>query len=217
MSVRSKVSVAIGLSCLTGAVLAGGAQAHGDRGGMKSGLEVKVRGVVTAVTAATATAAPSITVSPGGTLAPWTCTIPTDTDVSGLVVNTTTVSMKCRDRNGILTARRVYTTDDTTGKVKLEAAGLTTAFTAMTPAAAGSITINPGTGLPLVTCAITDRTRLRGTPVVNTDTAKIECKTRDGVLVAKKITVKRQKVTPPYGVGGNGGTGGRHHGRGGRD
>ncbi len=187
---------------------------------MRSGLEVKVRGVVTAVDVATATAGPSITVSPGGTFAPWTCAIPTDADTTGLVVNTTTVTMKCRSRNGILAAKRIRTTDNTTGRVKLEAAGLATAYTAATIAAAGSITVNPGTGLPLVTCAVTDRTRLRGTPVVNTDTAKIECKTRDGVLVAKKIKVKRQRITPPYGVGGNGGdtgTDGRHRGRGGRD
>jgi hypothetical protein len=233
MIMRSKISVAIGLSCLTGAVLAGSAAAKdGDRGG-KSGIEVEVRGLVTALTPETATAGAAITVAPGGTLAPWTCTLRTGSDTTGVVVNTTTVKMKCRDRGGVLTAKRIRTTDDTTGRVKLKAAGLVTAFaaatpgTTTTPVAPGSITVNPGTGLPLVTCAITDRTRLRGTPVINTDIARVECRTRDGILVAKKIKVKRQQVTPPYGVanpgtnpganpGGNG-NGGRHHGRGGRD
>jgi hypothetical protein len=218
MRVRSTLSIAVGVSCLTAGVLAGGALAHGGDHGRKSGIEVKVRGVVTALTPASATTAPTITVSPGGTLAPWTCAIPTDEDTTDLVVNTTTVAMKCRDRNGVLTARHLHISDDTTGRVKVEASGLVTAFTALSASAAGSITINPGTGLPTVTCAVTDRTRLRGTPVVNTDTAKIECKTRDGVLTAKKIRVKSQSVTPPYGVApdnGNGrGHGGRHRGRG---
>ena len=66
MNVRSKLSIAVGLSCVVGGLAAGGAMAHGGgRDGDRSGLEVKVRGVVTALTEATPTAAGSITVSPG--------------------------------------------------------------------------------------------------------------------------------------------------------
>lgn len=233
---RSKLSLAIGATCATGAVLAGGAMAHGGGDhGSRSGLEVHVRGVVTALTAPTETAPASITVSPGGTLAPWTCALREGADTTGIVANTTTVKMKCRVKNGVLTAKRLRTTEDTEGKVKVEGYGLVTAFTApagtttpTTPATPaipatpetpgtsklleksgddpatpadpatpgsstttpGSITIDPGNGVQTVTCAITGRTRLRGTPVIGSSTAKFECKSYEGALVAKKIKVK---------------------------
>lgn len=207
--------------------------------------------MVTALTAATPTTPASVTVSPGGTLAPWTCALREGADTTGVIANTTTVKMKCRVKNGVLTAKRLRTTDDTTGRVKIEATGLVTAFTAAgttttpttpatpavpatpktpapslfdksgddpttpaTPAdpaapgtttttAVGSITVNPGNGLAAVTCSITDRTRLRGLPVVGTDTAKLECKSYDDALVAKKIKVKGQKSGSRHGDRGD--------------
>ncbi len=223
---RSKVPVAIGLSCAAGAVLAGGAVAHDGGGhGRAAGLEVGVRGVVTDLTAATPTAPGTITVSPGGTLAPWTCTLPDGADTSAVVVNTTTVKLKCRSRDGVLAAKRVRVSDDTAGRVEVEATGLVTAFTptgtptppapatpadpaapvtptllehhggSTDPGAAadvtpGSITVDPGTGLPTVTCSVTARTRVRRAPVAGTDAVRIECRSRDDALVAKKIRVK---------------------------
>lgn len=245
---RSKTSLAIGMSCVASAALAGGAMAHGGGGhGSRAGLEVEVRGVVTELVAATPTSPGTITVSPGGTLAPWTCTLRDGADVSRLVVDTTTVKLKCRSRDGVLSAKRVRVTDDDTGTVKVEAAGLVTAFTPAgastttpttpavpaTPAAPGdatlldkgrtpatpadpavpavpgtttdgtpgSITIDPGTGLPSVTCAITSRTRVRTAPVVGTSTARIECRSRDDALVAKKVRVKGAKMDGAQGSG----------------
>lgn len=218
MRLRSKILLTVGLSCLSSAVLAGGAMADGGHHGGKSGLKLEVRGLVTALVAPTLTTDGSITVAPGGTLAPWTCTIRAGSDTTGITAMTTTVKLKCRDKNGVLLAKRLRTTDNPTGKVKVEATGLVTAFTALTPAVApllstnGSITVNAGTtALPLlVTCAVTDRTRLRSVPVVNVDTAKVECKTKDGVLVAKKIKVKHPKAPAMYRIGGGHHKGGDH-------
>jgi hypothetical protein len=208
MRLRSKILLTVGLSCLSSAVLAGGAMADGGHKN-KPGLEVELRGLVTGLTAATPTAPGSITVTPG-TLAPWTCALKTGADTTGIVAGTTSVKLKCRAKNGVLTAKRVRSTTNTTGKVEVEATGLVTAFTAFTPAIApavgtnGSITIDAGiTGLPLpVTCAITNRTRIRSVPVLNVDTAKVECKSKDGLLlVAKKIKLKHPKVPAMYGSG----------------
>ncbi len=205
MPMRSKISVAVGLSCLASAALGGSALAGGDGKGGGSALEVEVRGVVTGLTAATtapAVAPATITVSPGGTLAPWTCTLRDGADTSAIVLNTTVVKLKCRDRDGVLTAKKARISDESAGKVKIKARGLVTAFTVATPTAAipGSITINPGTGLPPVTCAVTHRTRVRGIPVVGTGTVKVECKTKDGTLVAKKIKVAKDKGSSPVDV-----------------
>jgi hypothetical protein len=212
MRLRSKILLTVGLSCLSSAVLAGGAMADGGHKN-KPGLEVELRGLVTGLTAATPTTPGSITVSPGGTLAPWTCALKPGADTTGITLAPpSNVKVKCRTKNGVLTAKRVRTTTNMTGKVKLEATGLVTAFTALTPGTLGppptlgtpgSITIDAGiTGLPLpVTCAITDRTRLRSVPVVGVDTAKIECKSKDDALVAKKIKVKHPKVPAMYGSG----------------
>ncbi len=230
MLIRPKVALAIGLSCATSAALAGGALAHGGGGERsRAGIEVKVRGLVTELTTATPTTGATITVSPGGTLDAWTCALREGADTTDVVAGTTTVALKCRTRNGVLTAKRIRPTEDTTGKVKVKATGLVTAFTPMgagtpvtplppetpgttklldkadTPAdptppttdpaspatgTPGSITIDAGTDLPSVTCAVTDMTRLRGTPVAGTDMAKVICRSRDDVLVAKKIKVK---------------------------
>ena len=233
---RSKLSLAIGASCATGAVLAGGAMAHGGGDhGSRAGLQVEIRGLVTELTAPTESAAASITVSPGGTLAPWTCALREGADTTGIIANTTTVKMKCRVRKGVLTAKRLRTTESTEGRVKVEGYGLVSAFTApirtttpTTPATPGepaapetpgtsklfekpggdpadpatpggstttpgSITIDPGNGVQSVTCAITGRTRLRGTPVAGTSTARFACRSFDDVLVAKKILVKRDR------------------------
>jgi hypothetical protein len=216
MSLRSKILFNVGLACLVSGAVAGGAFAHGGDRGSKAGIELEVRGLVTGLVAPTATTDGSITVSPGGTLAPWTCSVRAGTDTSLVVLNTTTVKMKCRTKKGVLAAKRIRTTTNTTGKVKVEATGMVTAFTALVPGVApapstpGSITVNAGTGLPLVTCAVTDRTRVKRVPVVNTDTAKVECKTKDGVLVAKKVKVKKQKVAPMYGGGHDDHKGGGH-------
>ena len=153
---RSKTPLAIGLSCVASAALAGGAMAHGGGGGgdhgSRAGVELEVRGLVTELTAATpavaATAttpavpasAGTITVSPGGTLDSWTCTLREGADTSGIVVQQSLVKLKCRTRGGVLVAKRVRTTDDSTGKVKVEATGLVTAFTA-----AGASTTTPTT------------------------------------------------------------------------
>ena len=232
MLTRSKTSLAIGMSCAAGAALAGGAMAHGGaHHGVRAGLDVRVRGIVTELTPATPTAPGTITVSPGGTLAPWTCALRERADTSGVVVGTTTVRIRCRSRDGLLGAKRIRVTDAGTGKVRVRAAGIVTAFTAAgastkapgtpttpsapadpktpaTPAdrvlfdtgtapadpadpgtitepAPGSITIDPGSGLPAVTCAITGRTRVRTAPVVGTSMARITCRSRDDALVAK--------------------------------
>ena len=209
MRLRSKILLTVGLSCLSSAVLAGGAMADGGHGKNKSELRIEVRGLVTALTPATLTAPGSITVTPG-TLAPWTCALRAGADTTGIVPLTTNVKLKCRDKQGVLTAKRLRTTTNTTGKVKVEATGVVTAFTAFTPALApalaipGSITVSPGATLPSVMCAITDRTRIRRSvvPVINVDSAKVECKSKDGLLlVAKKIKVKHPKVPGIYGIG----------------
>ena len=255
---RSKVSLAVSLSCAASAVLAGGAMAHGGGHGSSAGLEVDVRGVVTELAAATPTTAGTITVSPGGTLAPWTCTLRDGADTTGVVVNTTIVKLTCRSRDGVLRAKRFRATEDAAGKVRVEATGLVTAFTAAgastttpttpaipaTPATPGtlkllekpetpttpadlatpadpgtttgtpgSITVDPGTGLPAVTCFITGRTRVRTAPVVGTDTARIECTSRDDALVAKKIRVKGKDSGAQPGHRGRGGDD-HHSGRG---
>lgn len=239
MLTRSKTSLAIGMSCVAGTALAGGAMAHG--GGdhrSRTGLDVKVRGLVTALTPATSAAPGTITVSPGGTLAPWTCTVREGADTSEVVVDTTTVRLRCRSHRGVLGAKRIRSTGDDTGRVKVRATGLVTGFTAAgastkdpgTPAPSapagpttpttpadrmlfdtegavtdppgpgttggrtpGSITIDPGSGLPAVTCAISGRPRVRTAPVVGTDTARIECRSLDGALVARKVRVVAQR------------------------
>ena len=209
MRLRSKILLTVALSCLSSAVLAGGAMADGGHGKNKSELRIEVRGLVTALTPATPTLAGSITVTPG-TLTPWTCVLRAGADTTGITAGATNVKLKCRDKQGVLTAKRVRTTTNTTGKVEVEATGVVTAFTAFTPALApalgtpGSITVSPGGTLPSVTCAITDRTRIRRSvvPVINVDTASIECKSKDGLLlVAKKIKVKHPKVPGIYGIG----------------
>jgi hypothetical protein len=274
MVMRSKVTLAIGVSCLASAVLGGGALAHGggDGGGHggSSALTVKVRGLVTELSAATATTDGSITVSPGGTLAPWTCTLPATADTTDIVVNTTVVSMKCRDRGGVLAARRIHESDRATGKVKVKARGMVTAFAPVAsgtpvvppkpggalfdkreepgttttttpepptapgttttttdpvtppdpttptdpaaPGTPGSITLDLGTGLPPVTCAVTDRTRVRSVPAVG-DMAKIECRSFDDALVAKKIRTRGTRFAPQPGAPQQDIGTGRHKGR----
>ena len=169
-------------------------------------------------------------------------------DTSEVIVDTTTVRVRCRSRHAVLSAKRIRVTDDDTGKVKLRAAGLVTAFTAAgastkapgtptvpsapadpttpttpadrvlfdkggTPAdpadpgttgvpTPGSITIDPGSGLPAVTCAITGRTRVRTAPVVGTSMARITCRSRDDALVAKTVRVKGKRSGSPKKGGG---------------
>lgn len=230
MLTRTKLSLAIGASCTAGAVLAGGATAHGGGDhGSRAGLHVEVRGLVTAITAPTASAPASITVSPGGTLAPWTCALRRGADTTGIVAGATTVKMTCRVRKGVLAAKRLRTTESTGGRVRLEGRGLVSAFTAPVatttpaepaapatpeapgtstlfekpatpadPATPGGSTTTPGsitvnTGVKSVTCAITGRTRLRGTPVAGTSTARFACRSVDGALTATRVIVKSDR------------------------
>ncbi len=202
MRVTSKAILTTGLLCLSSMVVAGTALAHGgnddDRhGGKKHGekasiaksskvgknlLKLEVRGSVTAVDAA------SITVSAGTTLAPWTCAIPAGSDTKGVVAGDR-VKLNCRSADGVLTTTRLRKRD-TGDKVKVDARGAITALTA------DSITVAPGDKLPAVTCAITDRTRQKGTPAIG-EQAKVSCKSRNGKVVAKTIKEKAAASTTP--------------------
>lgn len=214
MRKRSKVLLTVGILCLSAAVVAGPAAAHkgkngeNDRSGSersgsgKSGkakiaksskvgknlMKLEVRGTVTAIDAA------SVTVSAGGTLAPWTCAIPTGSDTSNVATGDR-VKLNCRASDGTLTATKLKKRDKG-DKVKVEARGAITAL------GADSITVAPGGSLPTVTCAITDRTRQRGTPAVG-EQAKVSCKSKNGQLVAKTIKEKAALPTTPPATPGN--------------
>jgi hypothetical protein len=85
-------------------------------------------------------------------------------------------------------------TDSTRDKVEVEARGTVVTFTAAAGLVAGSIVVHTGVlGQTDLTCAVTDRTRVRTAPVTG-DTVQVECKSKDGVLTAKKIKVKVAKV-----------------------
>ncbi len=208
MRMRSKTVLAVGAVCLATGVFASGALAHGghrEKLGKISkkghaALKVEVRGVITSITAPTGTTTGSVVLNAAGGVAPapagfeWTCTIPVGSDVSAFVSGDR-VKAKCRSAEGTGLTLTKLRHKDRGDKVKVEAFGLVSAFTAFTaPLTNGTVTVQPGTGLPDVTCAVTDRTRVKGTVVAGTTTAKVECKSKNGALVAKKIKVKVPKA-----------------------
>ena len=209
---RSKVLLAFGAACLSTAVLASGAMAHdkhreklGEISGKNStALKVEVRGLITALTAPTAAvpgppttpAGPgSITIS-AGTLPglTWTCAIAPGTDVSSFstIAPNNRVKAKCRSAEGTGLTLTKLRHKDHGDKVKVEARGVVTAI------GAASISVQPGTGLPVlpaVVCVIGPNTKIKGTPPVIGDTVKVECKSKSGAaLTAKKIEKKVVKV-----------------------
>ena len=199
MRSRSKVLLAFGATCLSTAILASGALAHNkhrEGGDLSSkgtkALKVEVRGAIKSINAATATTPLSITLTAAGTTSPapvgfeWTCAIPTGADISLFTVGAR-VKAKCRSAEGTGLTLTKLRHKDKGDKVKVEARGTVSVLTAT------SITVQPGTGLPDVTCAIGPNTKVKGSPVV-LGQAKIECKSKDGVLTAKKIAEKVVEV-----------------------
>lgn len=204
MRSRSKVLLAFGAACLSTAVLASGAMAHdkhreklGEISGKNStALKVEVRGLIVApLTAPLGTTPGSITVSAGaGAGLTWTCAIAPGTDVS-MFAATNRVKAKCRStETGLVLTKLRH--KDYGDKVKVKARGVAT-FTAATttlPLAPATVSVLTGVlGQGPVVCAVTDRTRLEGNPISG-DTVKVECKSKDGVLTAKKIQKKVVKV-----------------------
>ncbi len=224
MRLRSRILLTAGLACLSTAVVAGGALAHGGHHKSRFGkfskrghadLKVEVRGAITALTAdsitvSAAQAAPAApvdsvqlnAVTPVGatTGLDWTCAIPPGSDVTGFAVGNI-VKLACRSSNGVLTAYKLRAVGPPPVKmvkdhghrsrgfsVELEARG------SVVSADLTSITVDPGKAgtpdtLPLVTCTIGKRTRSFGTLVAG-DTVKIDCKSKNGALVAKRIKKK---------------------------
>ncbi len=163
--------------------------------------------VITAFAPAPAPAVPVVTVLlalPAGTPAPapiaFTCKVPAGTDLSAFPVGTH-VKAKC---NGSATTglslRRLRMTDSMRDKVEVEASGAVTTFMPAAAGVPGSIVVATGVaGADPLTCAVTDRTRLRSIPAAG-DMVKIECKTKHGVLTAKKIKVKKPMTAVPAGT-----------------
>lgn len=215
MRSRSKVLLAFGAACLSTAVLASGAMAHdkhreklGEISGKNStALKVEVRGLITALTAPTAAVAavgttPAVLAAPGsitvtagaGAGLTWTCAIAPGTDVS-MFAATNRVKAKCRStETGLVLTKLRH--KDYGDKVKVEARGVAT-FTAATttlPVAPATVSVLTGVlGQGPVVCTITDKTRMEGNPISG-DMVKVECKSKDGVLTAKKIEKKVVKV-----------------------
>jgi len=209
MRIRSKILMTMGIACLSASALAGGALAHGSKG--KADLKVEIRGAVVS------NADGKITIDPG-TPPPWTCTVPVEMQAKVAdIVATDQVKAKCRDKNGVLTLTRIREKGGNhgqenkgehksmhkggqSGRVEVEARGTVTKV-GLPDATTGNmdVTVQPGpvvgllpaTGnlLPAVTCTVTERTHVFGTPTVG-DSVKIKCKSRGGVLVAKKIKEK---------------------------
>lgn len=216
MRTRSKTLLALWVGCLVTGVFATGAVAHEGHGGKlgkisskgKSALKVEIRGSITAVNPAVdGTGSITVTVNPPAappagpvvsvmeiTPGPisFTCMIPAGTDPAALTAFTTGVQVKakCRSADTGLMLTRLRMTDSTRSKVEVEARGTVTAFTAAAGLIAGSIVVDTAVlGQTPLTCAVIDRTRVRTVPVMG-DTVQVECKSKDGVLTAKKIKVK---------------------------
>lgn len=211
MRVRSKVLVSLGIAALALGSVAGGALAHGGHGKhMGKNLKVDVSGEVTV-----AADGLSVTVDPDGAvgpLAPWTCmTRPGKTikpAAAGAIGR-----LRCVDNgSGALVVKKLKVRGDNsgnsgkgkdsmdhgggvkTGRVEIEAKGLVQGDIVQNADGTQSITVLPGattaaptSTLPAVTCTIVPgKTRILGTPIAG-DVVKIKCKSRDGMLVAKKI------------------------------
>ncbi len=197
MRSRSKVLLAFGAACLSTAVLASGAMAHDkhrERGKMHikgtNALKVEVRGLIQSITPPAApggTGSIVLTAGAGPGLT-WTCITPAGADLSMFTNWTLRVKAVCRSTaDGLVLTKLRH--KDKGDKVKVEARGLVSAISDT------SITVQPGTGLPDVTCAIGLKTKIKGAPIVPlVDTVKIECKSKNGVLTAKKIKKKVAKV-----------------------
>ena len=190
MRSRTKTLLALAVACLSTAVVASGAMAHGGHKGDKdkTSLEVEVTGVVTANDGVT------VVVSAGALAAP-ACTVRIGKDVSAFPPGTR-VKAKCVQRNGVLKLKKLRPTLNPNDKLKIEANGVVKAFTAAgVGIPTGIITVDTGL-TPLaapITCVVTERTRVRGNPVID-GMAKVECKSKDGVLTAKKIKAKVVKI-----------------------
>jgi len=218
MRTRSKTLLALWVGCLVTGVFATGAVAHDGHGGKlgkisskgKSALKVEIRGSITAVdgtNSITVTANPSVATPSAPPVvvqlmevvtAPisFTCMIPAGTDPAALAAFTMGVHVKakCRSTDTGLMLTRLRMTGSTRDKVEVEARGTITTFNAAAGLVAGSIVVDTAVlGQAPLTCAVTDRTRVRTVPVSG-DTVQVECKSKDGLLTAKKIKVKVAKV-----------------------
>ena len=217
MRTRSKTLLALWAGCLVTGVFATGAVAHEGHGGKlgkvskgKSALKVEIRGSITAITPAVdGTGSITITVNPPPAAPPvvtlmeitpgpisFTCMIPAGTDPAALTAFTMGVHVKakCRSADTGLMLTKLRMTDSTRDKVEVEARGTVVSFAAAAGLVAGSIVVDTAVvGQTPLTCAVTDRTRVRTVPVAG-DTVQVECKSKDGVLTAKKIKVKVAKV-----------------------
>ena len=129
----------------------------------------------------------------------FTCQFPAGSTVTGFVVGDI-VKLNCKSANGVLTAHKLRAAGKQATKlvqdrghrghrgfsVEVEARG------SVVSADLNTITVDPGTTtdqlLP-VTCTIGKRTRSFGTLIAG-DTVKIECKSKNGVLVAKRVKKK---------------------------
>lgn len=221
MRLRSRILLTAGVACLSTAMLAGGALAHGGDGHKSkfgkmskrghAALKVEIRGEIkelttTSITVTTADVTPPTT-APVPLLAPvaappaieFTCQFPAGSTVTGFAVGDV-VKLNCKSSNGVLTAYKLRAAGKRATKlvkdrghrghhgfsVEVEARG------SVVSADQTTITVDPGTAtdsLPLVTCTIGKRTRSFGTLVAG-DTVKIECKSKNGVLVAKRTKKK---------------------------
>ena len=217
MRTRSKTLLALWAGCLVTGVFATGAVAHEGHGGKlgkvskgKSALKVEIRGSITAINPTVdGTGSITVTVNPPPAAPPvvtlmeitpgpisFTCMIPAGTDPTALAVFTTGVHVKakCRSTDTGLVLTKLRMTDSTRDKVEVEARGTVVTFTAAAGLVAGSIVVHTGVlGQTDLTCAVIDRTRIRTVPVAG-DTVQVECKSKGGVLTAKKIKVKVAKV-----------------------
>ena len=145
-------------------------------------------------------------------LTKWTCVVPPGMDVSTILLGAQ-VKAKCRDMAGVLTLTRIrakrgdhgsqnkgeHKMNDhgqggsSAGRVEVETRGSITAVVPNTTTGNMDVTVQPGpagsTTLPAVQCSVTQRTHVFGTPTLG-ENVKMTCKSRDGVLVAKKIKEK---------------------------
>ncbi len=207
---RAKVLLAFGATCLASAVLASGAMAHDkhrERGKVKiattNALKVEVRGLITALTPATADVpgtpvvpgtpgSITVTAAPGTAGFAWTCIVPVGIDVSAFAQNSR-VKAVCRSTaTGLVLTKLRH--KDKGDKVKIEARGTVAAgYTGAVGSLVGVNVVVTGVTDP-ITCGITDRTKIKGAPIAAGDTVKVECKSKNGAIVAKKIKKKVAKV-----------------------
>jgi hypothetical protein len=202
---------------LAGGALAHGGGGHKSKFGKMSkrghsALKVEIRGAIkdvttTSITVTTADVTPSTSpvplVAPVAAPAPieFTCQFPAGSTVTGFAIGDI-VKLNCKSANGVLTAYKLRAAGKQATKlikdrghrghrgfsVEVEARG------SVVSADQTTITVDPGKAgttdsLPAVTCAIGKRTRSFGTLVAG-DTVKIECTSKKGVLVAKRIKKK---------------------------